>query len=72
MNDGAIVGKFKVAISAIVQPNGGPGLPEDAIKGDAAPISLIPDFYGNQEQSGLTAMVEDKKNKIDFDLVRKK
>lgn len=70
-NDGAILGRFKVMITAFTQPTGGPGLPEDAIKGDAAPISLIPEIYGDLEKSGLTATVEKGRNTIDFDLEKK-
>ena len=69
--DGAILGDFKVMITAWTQPKGGSGLPEDAIRGDAAPISLIPEIYGNLEKSGLTATVKDEKNTINFDLEKK-
>jgi hypothetical protein len=70
-NDGAILGRFKVLITAFTQPSGGPGLPEDAIKGDAAPISLIPEIYGDLEKSGLTATVVKGRNTIDFALEKK-
>lgn len=69
--DGAILGNFKVMITAWTQPKGGPGLPEDAIRGDAGPISLIPEIYGDLEKSGLTATVKDEKNTINFDLEKK-
>ncbi|WLD15068.1 hypothetical protein [Planctellipticum variicoloris] len=70
-NDGAILGRFKVMITAFTQPTGGAGLPEDTIKGDAAPISLISEVYGDLENSGLTATVVKGKNTIDFDLEKK-
>jgi len=70
-SDGAILGDFKVMITAWSQPRGGPGLPEDAIRGDAGPISLIPEIYGDLEKSGLTATVKDEKNTINFDLEKK-
>ena len=72
MNDGAILGKFKVMITAFTQPKGGTGLPEDAINGNTASVSLIPEIYGDLEKSGLTATVEDKDNVIDFPLVKRK
>jgi hypothetical protein len=70
-NDGAILGRFKVMITAFTQPTGGTGLPEDAIKGDAAPISLISEVYGDLENSGLTATVVKGKNVVNFDLEKK-
>ena len=69
--DGAVVGEFQVIISAWTQPKGGPGLPEDAIRGDAGPISLIPEIYGDITKSGLSATVLDQDNAIDFNLEKK-
>lgn len=69
--DGATLGEFKVMITAWTQPKGGPGLPEDAIRGDAGPISLIPEIYGDLDKSGLTATVKDEDNTIDFNLEKK-
>ena len=69
--DGAVLGEFQVIISAWTQPKGGPGLPEDAIRGDVGPISLIPEIYGDITKSGLSAVVQDQENTIDFTLEKK-
>lgn len=69
-DDGAVLGTFKVMITAYTQPKGGPGLPEDAINGNAASIPLIPEVYGDLENSGLTATVAEEPNTINFDLVK--
>lgn len=66
--DGAILGSHKVMITALKAPEGS-GLPEDVRKGNGAPVSLIPDVYGDLEKSGLTADVKDDDNTIDFELV---
>jgi len=64
--DGAILGKHRVMISAISE---GTGLPEDPI---GEPILLIPERYGSDKSSGLSATVEDiDVNKIDFKLESK-
>lgn len=68
-DDGAVLGNFKVMITAYTQPSGGPGLPEDAINGNAASIALIPEIYGDLENSGLTATVGETPNTIDFKLI---
>ena len=65
--DGAIVGEHKVIITALTQPAG--ALPEDDINANAAPITLIPERYGDLERSGLRATVEGgTDNEINFDL----
>lgn len=69
-DDGAVLGTFKVMITAYTQPKGGAGLPEDAINGNAASIALIPEIYGDLENSGLTATVAESPNTINFDLVK--
>ncbi|QDT41563.1 hypothetical protein Pan241w_16260 [Gimesia alba] len=67
-DDGVIPGKYKVMITALTSP-GGSGLPEDAVDGNAGPVSVIPEWYGDMEKSGLLVMVEeDKENTIDFPL----
>lgn len=67
-DDGVIPGKYKVMITALTSP-GGSGLPEDAVNGNAGPVSVIPEWYGDLENSGLVVMVEeDKDNTIDFPL----
>ena len=68
-SDGAVLGTFKVLITAYTQPKGGPGLPEDAINGNAASIALIPEIYGDLENSGLTATVAETPNTINFELI---
>ncbi|AMV18624.1 hypothetical protein VT03_12075 [Planctomyces sp. SH-PL14] len=69
-DDGAVLGSFKVMITAYSQPTGGVGLPEDAANGNAASIALIPEIYGDLENSGLTATVTESPNTINFDLVK--
>jgi len=64
-DDGAVLGEHKVMITAFTAP-GGSGLPEDVIDGDGAPVSVIPDFYGDLEKSGLKVDVKSGKNTIDF------
>ncbi len=64
-DDGAVLGEHKVMITAFTAP-GGSGLPEDVIDGDGAPVSVIPDFYGDLEKSGLKVDVKSGENTIDF------
>lgn len=67
-DDGVIPGNYKIMITALTSP-GGSGLPEDAVNGNAGPVSVIPDWYGDLEKSGLQVMVEaDKANTIDLPL----
>ena len=61
--DGAVLGEHKVTIIALDM---GSGLPEDTA---AEPKALIPDKYGRDTTSGLTATVTDGENTIDFPLV---
>lgn len=70
-SDGAILGRFKVMITAFTQPSGGSGLPEDTLNGNTASVSLIPEIYGDLEKSGLTANVVKGRNTIDFALEKK-
>ena len=63
--DGAIPGEHKVMINAITAP-GGSGLPEDVIDGDGAPVSIIPEKFGDLEQSGLVVTVKSGSNNVDF------
>jgi hypothetical protein len=65
--DGAVLGEHQVMIVAMTSP-GGSGLPEDANKGDVAPVSLIPDIYADPQNSGLKAEVNAGGNVINFDL----
>jgi len=65
LKDGAILGQHKVMITAITAP-GGSGLPEDVIGGDGAPVSVIPDKFGDLEKSGLVIDVKSGKNNMDF------
>lgn len=67
-SDGAITGEYQVMITALTSP-GGSGLPEDAVNGNAGPVSVIPEWYGNISSSGLKVTVEpDKENVINFPL----
>jgi hypothetical protein len=69
--DGVIPGQYKVMITALTSP-GGSGLAEDSVNGNAGPVSVIPELYGDLEKSGLTASVESgKSNTIDFLLTDK-
>jgi hypothetical protein len=65
--DGAILGTHKVMITALKAPEGA-GLPEDVRKGNAAPLSVIPEIYGDLEKSGLIADVKESGNQINFEL----
>ena len=69
-DDGAVVGEHQVMITAFTAP-GGSGLPEDVIDGDGAPVSILPDFYGDLEKSGLKVDVKSGENNIDFVLTSK-
>lgn len=61
--EGAALGEHKVMIVSIQET--GDKLPEDR---SPLPPPNIPTKFGDTEQSGLTAKVEDKKNSIDFHL----
>lgn len=65
LTDGAIPGEHKVMITAITSP-GGSGLPEDQIDGDGAPVSVIPEMFGDLEKSGLVVNVKSGSNNVDF------
>jgi hypothetical protein len=69
-DDGAVLGEHQVMITAFTAP-GGSGLPEDVIDGDGAPVSILPDFYGDLEKSGLKVDVKSGENNIDFVLTSK-
>ncbi|MCA9007422.1 MAG: hypothetical protein KDA70_19275 [Planctomycetaceae bacterium] len=67
-DDGVIPGNYKVMIVALTS-SGGSGLPEDTVKANAEPVSVIPEWYGDLEKSGLlVTVVADKPNTIDFPL----
>lgn len=59
---GAVVGSYKVIITAVDYR---PGLPEDPNAGIKA---LIPEKYSDVEKSGLAGEVKEDKNVIDFNL----
>lgn len=66
--DGVIPGDYKVMITALTS-SGGSGLPEDTVKANAEPVSVIPEWYGDLEKSGLlVTVVAGKHNTIDFPL----
>lgn len=65
--DGAILGKHKVMITAMTS-EGGSGLPEDAVDGNAGAVSIIPEHYGDLENSGLFVVVVAGDNERDFEL----
>lgn len=67
-DDGVIPGNYKIMITALTSP-GGSGLPEDAVDGNAGPVSVIPEWYGDLEKSGLQVTVKaDEENTIDLPL----
>lgn len=67
-DDGVIPGDYKVMIIALTS-SGGSGLPEDEVKANNEPVSVIPEWYGDLEKSGLLVTVfADKPNTIDFPL----
>lgn len=68
--DGAVLGKHQVMITAFTAA-GGSGLPEDSVKGDSAPVSIIPEKYGDLAKSGLEVDVKSGSNEIDFVLTSK-
>lgn len=60
--DGAVFGEHKVTITALDM---GSGLPEDMA---TEPKPLVPEKYGRDTTSGLTATVASGENTIDFPL----
>lgn len=67
-DDGVIPGDYKVMITALTS-SGGSGLPEDTVSANEAPVSVIPEWYGDLEKSGLQVTVKaEEENKIDFPL----
>lgn len=68
--DGAVLGQFKVMITAYSIPAGAAVLPENEGRGNEGIKSLIPEIYSDLEKSGLTATVTETANTIDFDLVK--
>lgn len=63
--DGAVLGAHQVMITAFTS-SGGSGLPEDAVNGNAAPVSIIPEKYADLAKSGLEINVKDGDNNVDF------
>jgi len=67
-DDGVIPGDYKIMIVALTS-SGGSGLPEDTVKANTEPVSVIPDWYGDLEKSGLVVTVKaDQDNTINFPL----
>lgn len=62
-NDGAVLGKHKILITAIEDQSN--KLPEDR---NPAPALIIPARYNNFATSGLTAEVKPSENTFDFEL----
>lgn len=60
--DGAVVGKHAVTISAIELATGSPEDPA------SDPKLLVPTKYSSSKMSGLTAEVSDGENAVDFEL----
>lgn len=75
--DGAKLGQYQVAIEAIESAATGPApssLDEEMQLGGTGNTSvtyLLPLEYSSHKSSGLTAVVEDRENTIDFDLTPK-
>ncbi|MFZ9793254.1 MAG: carboxypeptidase-like regulatory domain-containing protein [Gemmataceae bacterium] len=65
-NDGVKIGKHKVSVRAF-EDSGGAFKPADDITNVRGKMTT-PLKYANPEESGLTAVVEKKKNVIDFQL----
>lgn len=61
--DGAILGNHRVTVISLVDQ--GDRLPEDR---SPLPPALVPLKYSFPDQSGLTAVVQDRPNTIDFQL----
>lgn len=68
--DGAVLGKHQVMITAFTSA-GGSGLPEDSVKGESAPVSVIPEKFGDLAKSGLEIEVKTGNNDVDFVLTSK-
>lgn len=68
--DGAVLGKHQVMITAFTS-SGGAGLPEDTVKANAAPVSVIPEKYADLANSGLEIEVKEGNNDVDFVLTSK-
>lgn len=75
-NDGALPGSYKIRIIAVDVDNtqvlanaqGGSGRQDDVIAATQAAKKLVPAKYELETTSGLTAQVEAKSNRFDFDL----
>lgn len=70
--DGAVPGEYRVVINQVTvkEPeNKGDESPLPAVTASVAPNDVIPAIY-SQENSPLTIKVEEKENKVDFDLKR--
>lgn len=75
-NDGAFPGSYKIRIVAldvddsevIANMQGGAGRQDDIIAAQQAAKPIVPAKYQLETTSGLTATVEEKSNRIDFDL----
>lgn len=61
--DGAVLGAHKVTVIALEDQSG--RLPEDR---SPLPPAIVPLKYSFPDQSGLTALVEDRLNVVDFEL----
>ena len=61
--DGAVLGKHKVTVISLVDQSG--LLPEDR---NPLPPAIVPLDFSFPDKSGLSAVVEDKPNVINFDL----
>jgi hypothetical protein len=61
--DGAVLGQHTVTVISLEDQTG--RLPEDR---NPLPPAVVPLKYSFADKSGLTAVVENKKNTIDFDL----
>jgi len=68
---GAVLGSHRVVIQAVVPKGGAQAQTVDPVTGReivVEQVSLIPEKYGDMNRSGVTAVVEKKKNEFRFDL----
>lgn len=68
--DGAVLGQHQVMITAFTS-SGGSGLPEDTVKANAAPVSVIPEKFADLAKPGLEIDVKEGDNNVDFVLTAK-
>jgi hypothetical protein len=62
-NDGAVLGKHKIAVTALADMSG--RMPEDR---NPLPPPIVPEKYLDQDRSGLTAEIKEGPNTVNLEL----